>query len=99
MVARIVLIRISALKCPLHLFCYRFPSLVQVEVTNVPALGFLSANQDPIQMGDFPQLWIHLFSRSEYELEFGEKLFVLSPVFLVVVQKVHGLLYLNATCG
>lgn len=51
--------------------------------------ALLFADQDPIKMSDLPQLSIHLFSRWEDQLEFGEKLLVFSAVFFVVFQKVH----------
>jgi hypothetical protein len=99
MFSRVISIRISVIKRPLHLLCDGFPPLLQVELADIFAFALLSADQNAIKMGNFPQFRLHLFSRGEYQLEFWEKLFVISPIFFIVIQKVHGLLYFNAERG
>lgn len=87
----------SGLLLPRHsdLSCDRIVSIFYIEFAYLLSLSFLSADQDAVEVGNFPKAFVHHFSLREDQLELLKEVFVFFTIFLVVVQEIHCFLDLH----
>jgi hypothetical protein len=73
--------------------------ILEVEVMDVHALALLLADQNAVEVCDFPKFRLHHFPRTVDEFEFSEEFLVLNAMLLVVFQEVHRFLDFHSVLG